>query len=58
MYNNLHSSIIGIFIKRTTRTVYKIEIINKKIKQIRATNAALCYAFAYILPAIAATPEH
>ena len=58
MYNNLHRSIISIFIKRTTRTVYKIEIINKKIKQIRATNAALCCVFAYTLSAIAATPEH
>ena len=33
-------------------------LFNKKIKQIRATNASLCCAFVPIIPAIAATPKH
>ena len=49
---------ITIFTKRSIRTVDKTEIINKKIKQIRATNAALCCAFLYIISVIAATPKH
>ena len=50
--NNLHRSIIGILTKTSIRTVtvYKIEIINKKIiKQMRGTNTALCCAFVHII---------